>query len=148
MTEQSAYMERYIGNKLWHHVISKLWVMVKQSLKAEGSWWLINVFATKRGTWSDEWLWPLALPTMAVCVGGWISSRRPRTLPDRAGVSSGSGFWRHGWVKTEKLPVEWEKATGEWPPREALGSLSWSSAFKADKILYLQLLSRESLERG
>lgn len=130
-------------------VISELWVLVKQSLKSEESWSLISVFARKWGTWLFKWLWPSALLTsVAACVGGWISSKRHRTVPDRAGVSNGNGFHRHGWIKIEKLPVEQEKATGESPPRKIPGFLSWSPASKAEKILYMQSLSRESLKRS
>lgn len=145
MTEQLTYLERYVGSCLCYlQTVSDC----EAELESRGVL-VVNVFATKQGTWSVKWLWPSVLPTsMAACVGGWISSKRPHSLPDRAGVSSGNSSHRHGWIKIEELPVEREKATGEWPPRETLGFLSWSPAFKAEKILYLQLLSKESLERG
>lgn len=105
MTEQLTYLERYIGSCLCYlRTVSDR----EAELESRGVL-VVNVFATKQGTWSVKWLWPSALPTsVAACVGGWISSKRPHTLPDRAGVSSGNGSRRHGWIKIEELPVERE----------------------------------------
>lgn len=114
-------------------VISELWVMMKQSLKAEGSWSLINAFATERRTWSVKWLWPLVLPlSAAACVGGWISSKRPRTLPDRAGISSGNGSHRHGWIKRKKTCLSSRRKLPESGHRGKL------LAFSCDHLLLKQ----------
>lgn len=92
MTEQLTYVERYIGNcRCYLRTVSD----GEAELESRGV--LVGNQSHKARNLICHVTVALGAPQpMAACVGGWISSKRPRTLPDRASVSSGNGSCRHG----------------------------------------------------